>query len=141
MNMMKTLMIAGAMAVGMAASANAAIYIKFDGVDGDVKAADWDGANTLWLTTDKDPQAIGLLLPAVQKVREAAPRSRSGGPHVRVFDGFEVTDTSAGMTYMLHDAKAAPAGENRVKITYRCKDWRNLSTGEKGSDCDGATRR
>lgn len=36
---LKTLLAAGAVAAALAANANAAIYIKYDGVDGEAKAA------------------------------------------------------------------------------------------------------
>lgn len=142
MNNVKTILAAAALTVGFAGAANAAVYVKYDGIDGEAKAAEWSG-NSVWLTMDNDPVAIGLLLPAVQKVRAAAPRrgKTGGGPRVRVFDGFEYTDTRTGMSYVLHDAKASPAGGNRVRIDYRCKDWRNDRTGAQGSDCGGRARK
>ncbi len=135
MKTIKTMLVAGVLSVGFAMAANAAVFVKYDGVDGEAKDAQWEGAGTLWLTTESDPVAIGLLLPAVQKVRSAARPARAATVRMRAFESFELTDTDAGMQWTLHDATAAPAGENRVKIAYSCKDWRNLRTGETGSDC------
>lgn len=126
---------AAAMAALLAAPANAAWYAKFDGVDGDFKSAQFSGAHTLYLTApEDDPSAVALLLPAVQKVREAAPaRSRA----TRSFQSVELR--SGRKTYTLYGARVQATGKpNRVKVTYRCKDWRELRSGRTGSDCPQA---
>ncbi len=121
-----------AVAISFAASANAAAYIKFDGVDGEAKSAEWSGDRTLYLTTEDEPEAVGLLLPAVQAAREAARSTKSA--RGRSFDAFEVED--GGVRYTLYDAQIQPTGEDRrVEVSYRCKDWTNLRSGETGSDC------
>ena len=64
-----------------------AAYIKFDGVDGESSAQ-----HQIAEVHIAQPPAP-LLLPAVQKVRDASQRSAAdapgagAGPHVRVFDG------------------------------------------------------
>lgn len=134
MTKLKILTAAAAMAALLAAPANAAWYAKFDGVDGDFKSAQFSGAHTLYLTApEDDPSTIALLLPAVQKVREAAPRPRA----TRSFQSVELR--SGRKTYTLYGARAQATGKaNRVKVTYRCKDWRELRTGRTGSDCPQA---
>ncbi len=120
-----------ASALAFAATAHAAAYIKFDGVDGECKA-EWSGANTVYLTTDEEPQAVGLLLPAVQKAREAARRSSSG--RGQTVDEFEIEEGDKRWT--LYDAKIQPTSDpHTVEVNYRCKDWMDLDTGAKGSDC------
>lgn len=139
----KTMLAAGAMATALASAAFASpAYIKFDGVDGEVKSASFGrasgGMQSLDLTTGEDPVAIGLLLPAVQKVREAASRSSAQG-RPRSFSTLRFEDDRAGKIWTLHNAQATPAGRgNRVKILFRCKDWTDMATGEQGSDCAGA---
>jgi hypothetical protein len=55
--------------------------------DGTGEQAGYSALDTLTLNGNCE-QAVALLLPAVQKVREAAARSSAGGgPHVKVFDG------------------------------------------------------
>jgi hypothetical protein len=57
-----------------AGAAEAAAYIKFDGVDGEVMTdVRWKSeASDKLAAGPGDPQVAALLLPAVQKVREAA---------------------------------------------------------------------
>jgi len=138
MNTLKTLVAAAALTVGLAGAANAAIHVKYEGVEGNIQSASWGGGNTLWLTTGEDPVEVGLLLPAVQAAREAARRSKSSAGRARTFDEFEVTDTASGKSWTLYDAVAKPAGGNRVRIDYRCKDWEDLRSGRVGSDCPQA---
>ncbi|PQA89641.1 hypothetical protein [Hyphococcus luteus] len=134
MKKLTCLLAAGASAVAFAASAHAAAYIKFDGIDGEAKAAEWRGANTLYLTTEEEPQAVGLLLPAVQAAREAARRTSARG---RTVDEFEIED--AGKRWTLYDAKVMPTRDPyTVEISYRCKDWTDMRSGRKGSDCASA---
>lgn len=59
-------------AVAAANPAYAAAYLKFDGVDGEAASA---AAADREVRPDA-PRPAGLLLPAVQKVREAASRPR-----------------------------------------------------------------
>jgi len=138
MNALKTILAAGAMTIALIGVSNAAWYAKFDGVDGDVQAASWGGGNTLWLTTGEDPTEVGLLLPAVQTAREAARNAKTSAGRPKKFSEFELTDTSAGKSWTLYDAVATPAGGNRVRIDYRCKDLQDLRTGEMSSDCPQA---
>jgi len=142
MNALKTILAAGAMTVAIAGAANAAIYIEYDGIPGNVQSAAWGGGNTLWLTTDEDPGEAGLLLPAVQPAREAARRVQvPSAARPKKFSEFELTDTAAGKTWTLYDAMVTPAGGNRVKIDYRCKDWEDLRSGAVGSDCPQAKKK
>lgn len=137
MKKLTLLLAACAASASFAASANAAAYVKYDGVDGEAKSAQWSGDNKLYLTTDQDPQAVGLLLPAVQAAREAARRTSSG--RARSFAKFEIED--GGKRYTLHNAQVRPTSNpHRVEITYRCKDWKNLRNGKTGSDCGGVRK-
>lgn len=122
---------AAAVAIGFAASANAAAYIKFDGVDGEAKSAEWRG-DTLVLAIGEDPVAVGLLLPAVQKVREAARRVPSGRP--RKVATFEID--AGGRSWTLRDAIVSPTNDPyTVEISARCKEWTDNRTGKSGGDC------
>lgn len=129
---------AAAVAISFTASANAAAYIKFDGVDGEAKSAEWRGGNTLVVTTGEEAVLIGLLLPAVQKAREAASRPAPG--RARKVAQFEIED--GGKSWTLHDATISPTGDpHTVEIAYRCKDWTDARSGKSGSDCPGAARK
>ena len=124
--------LASAAAAVFANTADAAAYIKFDGVDGESKSAAWQGDNALVLTTEDDPVAVGLLLPAVQQARESA--RRTGGARPRAIDDFEIA--MGARTYVLHGAVARPTKDpHTVKVTFRCKDWTDDRTGAAGSDC------
>lgn len=120
-----------AAAIGYAASADAAAYIKFDGVDGEAKSAEWRG-DTLVLTTGEDPVAVGLLLPAVQAAREAARRVPSGRP--RKVASFEID--AGGRSWTLRDATISPTNDpHTVEIDSRCREWTDNRTGKSGGDC------
>jgi len=56
--------------LGLLSPSQAAAYIKFDGVDGECSAT----ADALLEIQSQQPEQVALLLPAVQKVREAAAR-------------------------------------------------------------------
>ena len=139
MKKLNVLFAAGLIAAALAGPASAAAYIKYDGVDGNVQSASFGrasgGMQSLDLTTGEDPVAVGLLLPAVQKAREAAARSNAQG-RPKSFSSFEFSN--AGKTWTLHDARATPNGANRVKILFRCKDWVDNRSGAEGSDCGSA---
>lgn len=129
---------AAAVAIGFTASANAAAYIKFDGVDGEAKSAEWRGGNALVVTTGEEAVAIGLLLPAVQKVRDAASRPQTGS--ARKVAEFEIDN--GGKSWKLYDAIISPTGDpHTVEISFRCKDWTDARSGKSGSDCPGAARK
>ena len=130
--MKKLTVILAASAIAFSATAHAAGYIKFDGVDGEAKSTEWSGANTVFVTTEDDPQTVGLLLPAVQKVREAARPTR--GSRSRTVDEFEIED--GGRRYTLHDAQIEPTNDPyTVEINFRCKTWEDMRSGRKGGDC------
>lgn len=84
MKKLTILLAASLIAAAFAAPASAAVFMKYEGVDGEAKSASFGpgsgGMQSLDLTTGEDPVAIGLLLPAVQKVREAASRSSAAHP-------------------------------------------------------------
>ena len=63
--------IIAAVIVTVASSAHSAAYIKFDGVDGESKSK----PTPQQVDSKQKPRPAALLLPAVQKVREAAPRT------------------------------------------------------------------
>ncbi|MEO1251375.1 MAG: hypothetical protein AAFW81_03395 [Pseudomonadota bacterium] len=146
---MRTLIAAGcfsAASLFSAAHAGDAVA-RVEGASAIPVEAEWGDGNTLWLTTDEDPQAVGLLLPAVQKVREAArrPDAKSARVATAVQTASQVGKhetlalTDGDMDYVLYDVVVTPAdGDRRVRVEYRCKDWTNRRTGEEGSDCRGA---
>lgn len=137
MNKFANSLAAAAVAISFAASANAAGYIKFDGVDGEATSAEWRGGNTLVITTGEEAVLVGLLLPAVQAAREAASRPAPG--RARKVAAFEIED--GGKSWTLHDATIRPTGDpHTVEIDYRCKDWIDARSGKSGSDCPGAAR-
>lgn len=146
MKKLTILLAASAIAAAFTAPASAAIYMKYDGVDGEAKAASFgrgSGAmQSLDLTINEDPVAVGLLLPAVQGAREAASSMRAAPGRPKRFSTFELTDDSAGKTWTLHDAQAIPGGgAHKVKILFRCKDWSSFRTGRTGSDCAAPGRK
>jgi len=74
---MKTLLtstLTALLAISILAPAEAAWYAKFDGVDGSCKEAQQALED---LKAPETEEAIALLLPAVQKIREAAARTQS----------------------------------------------------------------
>jgi hypothetical protein len=133
MNKLTTLITAGAVALALIGPAAAAWYAKFDGVDGSVKSAEWRGG-ALYLTTDEDPEAIGLLLPAIQGSHEAARRSTPA--RARKVAEFELSNGAKSWT--LYDAQILPTSNRKeVEVRYRCMDWADSRTGKLGSDCPG----
>lgn len=134
MNKFTTLIAGAAVALALISPATAAAYIKFDGVDGSVKSAEWRGG-ALYLTAETEEQAA-LLLPAVQAAREAAKRSK---PQARKVAEFELSN--GGKTWTLYDAVLRPTSDpKQVEVSYRCMDWADSRTGKSGSDCPGAAR-
>jgi hypothetical protein len=134
MNKLTTLITGAAVALALISPAAAAWYAKFDGVDGSsLKAAEWRGG-ALYLTTDEDPEAIGLLLPAIQGSHEAARRSTA-----RVRKVAELELSNGAKSWSLYDAQILPTSNRKeVEVRYRCMDWADSRTGKSGSDCPGA---
>lgn len=75
------------------APAYAAWYAKFDGVDGECKKA----KNALLEIKAQEPEAVALLVPAVQKIREAAARMSDECEGRGGIDGDCATETLAKM--------------------------------------------
>lgn len=72
MTKVKCLLAACAMTAGLMATANAAVYVKYEGVDGEAKSAEQSEGAARQLKAGEEPQEAALLLPAVQSAREAA---------------------------------------------------------------------
>lgn len=144
-------------ALALGGPAYAPIYMKFDGVDGETAAKDhkdWieiesisfgatsSGRMRGTITTGEDPVAVGMLLPAVQKVRDAANRSSSSTTARK--SPLVVYREDAGdktvKTYWLRDVELSPAKDGQVRITYACKTWRDEATGKKDTDCPPARK-
>lgn len=148
----------GALAFGGGASA--AGYLKIGDIKGEATAADghkdWINLESFSfgpsragapadheaeITLGQDPQAAALLLPAVQKAREAASRSASAsGPRRHPVATYrEVSDEGKVLkTYWLRDVVLTPGEGGAMKVAYSCKTWRDEATGTTGGDCDDA---
>lgn len=144
----------GALAFGGGASA--AGYLKIGDIKGEATAndghKDWINLQSFSfgasragapadheaeITLGQDPQAIGLLLPAVQKARDAAARSKPRRHPVATYR--EVSDDGKVLkTYWLRDVVLTPGAEGAMKVAYSCKTWRDEATGATGGDCDDA---
>jgi len=143
-------------ALALGGAASAAGYLKIGDIKGEATAAsdhkDWiiiesmsspimrQGAadSTLTITSGQDPVAIGLLLPAVQKVREAAAR-----PQKAPMATYRKTDANGKVikTYWLKDVVLSPTDKaGTVKLTYQCRTWRDEATKRKGTDCVSPAR-
>lgn len=162
-----------------AGSAQAAGYVKLGDIKGesaeagdanhdkwiDVLSVDWGShkpgaasrqSATLTIKENQLAVRVGLLLPAVQKVREAAPSTQPSRTANAGLGGVASTTKRAGrMTYdetaggrvvkrwTLRDveyqrprATGRDGATHTLNITYRCKDWTVIATGKTGSDCN-----
>jgi Type VI secretion system effector, Hcp len=176
-NMRKSIAIIIAITLA-AGSADAAGYMKLGDIKGESNAAgdanhdkwidvlsiDWGshkpgaGSQSATLTIKENQQAVlvGLLLPAVQSVREAASSTQPSRAATAGVGGVTSTTKKAGrMTYdetargrvvkrwTLRDveyqrarATGRDGARHKLNITYRCKDWTVIATGKAGSDCN-----
>ncbi len=160
-----------------AGGAHAAGYMKLGDIKGesteagddkhdkwiDVLSVDWgaqdaDGRHNAVMTVKEgeEPVLIGLLLPAVQKVRAAPSSSTGRSSAMRVSERLRhkgrmtYRETSRGRdvkTWVLHDAEfdrpratGRAGATHRLRINYKCKDWTIVATGEKGGDCAAPAR-
>ncbi len=132
----------------------------------DVLSIDW-GSNKLGssaapgrqsakLTIKENKQAVlvGLLLPAVQSARAATSARTATGrvsERLRHKDRMTYDQTAGGRVvkrWTLHDVeyqRPRATGRNgathSINLTYKCKDWINIASGEAGSDCRRPARR
>ncbi len=149
--------VVAALALGGAASA--AGYLKLGDIKGEATAADghkeWIDVESFSMPVhkpggaassapqqgtltigDQDPVAIGLLLPAVQKVRDAAARSQTRTAPKATY---RETDANGRVirTYWLSDVTLKRGVSGAIDISYRCKTWRDERTKKTGGDCPG----
>ena len=104
-------------------------------------ATSGDGKQQAWITLGEDPVAVGLLLPAVQKVRAPAARAPLRDKKAGRITFSETADGRVTKTYWLRNAVISPTADAaRVRVSYDCKDWRDELTGDSGSDCPAKGR-
>ena len=115
-------------------SAMRGAWIEIDSVSWGATSA--DGKHHAWITLGEDPVAVGLLLPAVQKVRAPAARAGARDKKAGRITFSETAEGRVTKTYWLQNAVISPtADSSRVRVSYDCKSWRDALTGDTGSDC------
>ena len=134
--------------------AHGAAYLKLGDIKGEVQesamrgawievsSVSWgatsaDGKHQAWITLgEEDPVAVGLLLPAVQKVRAPAARAEARDKKAGRVTFSETAEGRVTKTYWLENAVISPTADaRRVRVSYDCKSWRDALSGDTGSDC------
>lgn len=156
-------------------------YLKIDDIPGESKSSDdkhdkWiDVLSIDWgakragaerqsgkMTIKETPEAVpvGLLLPAVQKVRDAAAKSEEGSKKPkrtiirtrtktvtvqRKVNTLTYRETARGRDSKIWTiykvemdqpvATGRAGASHEINFTYSCKSWKDVASGEKGTDC------